>query len=93
VGFAALDWFEVLELEAAALADAVVAVLVVLLFVAATTVTDPLPVIEPSLDVTVIVSVSTVLSVTWNEAMPLVNVTVAGTVTLESEETTVAVPV
>ena len=76
--FATLDYLAVFELEVTARPDAAVEELLVVVE-AATTLTDPLPVIEPSRDVTVIVSVSTVLSVTWNEAMPLVNVTVAGT--------------
>jgi hypothetical protein len=79
------------------LLDEVVVVLGVeldeLLDEAATTLTVVLPVIVPSDEVTVSVSDSTVLSVTWNVAMPLVNVILDGTATLVSDEVTVAVPV
>jgi hypothetical protein len=91
----------VLEVEpTAAAADfawllVVVALLdvVVLLVVAATTLTVTEPSIVPSDDVTVSVSDSTVLSVTWNVATPFANVMLLGTVTLVSDEATVAVPV
>ncbi len=72
----------------AALAEAAVELLL-----AATTLTVTSPVIVPSVDVTVSVSDSTVLSVTWNVATPLVNVTLLGTVMLVSDDVTVAVPV
>jgi hypothetical protein len=79
--------------EAGFVFDDAVVVLVVVLAEAATTLTVVLPLIEPSVDVTVSVSDSTVLSVTWNVATPLVNVMLVGTVTLVSDDATVAVPV
>jgi hypothetical protein len=64
----------------------------VLLVAAANTLTVTVPVSAPLDDVTVSVSDSTVLNVTWNVATPLVNVTLVGNVTLVSDEATVAVP-
>ena len=63
-----------------------------LLAVAATTLTITEPSIVPSDDVTVSVSDSTVLKVTWNVTTPSVKVMLLGTVTLVSDEATVAVP-
>ncbi len=94
-GFTVLAGDEVLEVDpTTAAADfAWLLDVEVLLVVAATTLTVTEPSIVPPDDVTVSVSDSTVLNVTWNVATPLVNVMLLGTVTLASDEATVAVPV
>jgi hypothetical protein len=83
---ASADFVVLLDVE-------LVELLVVLVDEAATTVTVVLPVIELSDEVTVSVSDSAVLNVTWNVATPLVKVMLVGTVMLVSDEATVAVPV
>lgn len=62
-------------------------------FGAATTATVAVPVIVAVVaSITVKVSVPIALTVAWNVAVPFLKVTVAGTVAVESEQTTVAVP-